>query len=118
MEQNNFYFILGSRGNGKTRAQCDALERAYEEMRKKKQAERDVIGKIINAYTDELIKLVKKVSKNMLYIKQCKPKTREECIMCNTKVDALRMFEIDLTTTQLSIDSKIKEIMQDYDKEN
>ena len=35
MEQNNFYFILGSRCNGRLSAQREYLERAYVEKRKK-----------------------------------------------------------------------------------
>ena len=52
MEQDNFYFILGSRCNGRLSAQREYLERAYGEKRKKEQASFDAMGKIIKAYTD------------------------------------------------------------------
>ena len=47
MEKNNFYFILGSRYNGRLSAQREYLERAYEKKRKKEQASLDEIAKII-----------------------------------------------------------------------
>ena len=80
MEQNNFYFILSSRGEGKTRAQCDAIERAYEEICKKKRAEREVLGKIINTYTEELVKLRKTMQNKIQQLKGQATTTKKESI--------------------------------------
>ena len=51
MGQDNFYFILGSRCNGRLSAQREYLERSYKKMRKKDPSPRDAMEKIIKAYT-------------------------------------------------------------------
>lgn len=106
MEQTNFYFILGSRGNGKTAAQCDALERAYEEMCKKKQAERDTIGKIINEYTDELVKLRKSIQKQIQRLKGYCPKTEKEKIIRFAQMDVMSLASIQIGSMQNRIEEK------------
>ena len=118
MEQNNFYIILGSRGNGKTSAQYDAIERAYEEICKKKQAEREVVGKIINTYTDELVKLRKTLQNKIQQLKGQATTTKKESITRWAYMDVLSLVSIQLGSMQDRIEKKVEDIIKGYEKEN
>lgn len=118
MEQNNFYFILSSRGDGKTRAQCDALERAYEEICKKKRAEREVVEKIIKTYTDELVELRKTMQNKIQQLKGQATTTKKESITRWAYMDVLSLASIQLGSMQDRIERKIENILEDYGKEN
>ena len=118
MEQNNFYIILGSRGNGKISAQCDAIERAYEEICKKKRAEREVVGKIINTYTDELVELRKTVQNKIQQLKGQATTTKKESITRWAYMDVLSLVSIQLGSMQDRIEKKVEDIIKDYGKEN
>ena len=118
MEQNEFYFILGSRGNGRIQAQCDAIERVYEEICKKKRAEREVVGKIINTYTDELVELRKTVQNKIQKLKGQATTTKKESITRWAYMDVLSLVSIQLGSMQDRIEKKVEDILKDYDKEN
>ena len=118
MEQNNFYIILGSRGNGKISAQCDAIERAYEEICKKKRAEREVVGKIINTYTEELVELRKMVQNKIQQLKEHAPTIKKESITWWAYLDVLSLVSIQLGSMQDRIEKKVEDILKDYGKEN
>ena len=118
MERNNFYIILGSRGNGKISAQCDAIERAYEEICKKKRAEREIVRKIINTYTDELVKLRKTVQNKIQQLKGQATTTKKESITRWAYMDVLYLVSIQLGSIQDRIEKKVEDILKDYGKEN
>ena len=118
MEQNNFYFILGSRTDGKITAQCEDLERAYEEMCKKKQAERDAIAKIVNAYTDELVKIRKSLQTKIQQLKGQSPTTKRDSIYRFAYMDVFSIVSIQLGSMQDRIEKKVENIIKDYEKQN
>ena len=117
MEQNNFYFILGSRGNGRLSAQREYLERAYKKMNKKDTSPRDAMGKIIKAYTDELIKLRKQVQEKIQQLKGQVTTTKRESITRWAYMDVLSLLSIQLGSMQARIEEKVEEIIKDYEKE-
>lgn len=118
MEQNNFYIILGSRGNGKISAQCDAIERAYKEICKKKRAQREVVGKIINTYTDELVELRKMLQNKIQQLKGQATTTKKESITRWAYMDVLSLLSIQLGSMQDRIEKKVEDIIKGYEKEN
>ena len=118
MEQNNFYVILGCRGNGKISAQCEELEQAYEEMCKKKKAERDMIGKIINAYTDELVEYRKTLQKEIQRLKGRAAHNKLEKDIINAYMDVFSMVSIELGKIKDRIEKKCEDILEDYEKQN
>ena len=118
MEQNNFNLILGSRTDGKISAQCEELERAYEEICKKKQAERDAIAKIVNAYTDELVKIRKSLQSAIQRLKGQAPTTERDSIYRYAYMDVLSMVSIQLGSMQDRIEKKVENIIKDYEKQN
>ena len=118
MEQNNFYIILGSRGNGKISAQCDAIERVYEEICKKKRAQQEVVGKIINTYTEELVKLRKTMQNKIQQLKGQATTTKKESIARWAYMDVLSLVSIQLGSMQDRIEKKVEDILKDYGKEN
>ena len=109
MEQNNFYFILGSRTDGKISSQCEELERAY--------AEQDIIEKIIKEYTDELIKLRKQVQEKIQQLKGQVTTTKRESITRWAYMDVLSLLSIQLGSMQARIEEKVEDIIKDYEKE-
>lgn len=117
MEQNNFYIILGSRGNGRISAQCEYIERAYEEIRKKKQAERDMIGKIINAYSEELVKYRKTLQKEIQRLKGRAVNKLDRDIV-NAYMDVFSMVSIELGKIKDRTEKKCEDILEDYEKQN
>lgn len=118
MEQNNFYIILGSRGNGRISAQCEYIERAYEEMCKKKQAERDMIGKIINAYSEELDEYRKTLKKEIQRLKGQTTGSKREKDSLYAYMDVFSIVSIQLEKIKNSIEKKVEDILKDYEKEN
>lgn len=118
MEQNNFYFILGSRCNGRLSAQGEYLEKEYEKMCKKKQAERDAITKIINAYTDELVKIRKSVQTQIQRLKGQAPTTKRDSIYRFAYMDVFSMLSIQLASMQYRIEEKVENIIKNYEKQN
>ena len=118
MEQNNFYIILGNRGNGRISAQCEYIERAYEEMCKKKQAKRDMIGKIINAYSDELDEYRKTLKKEIQRLKGQTTGSKREKDSLYAYMDVFSMVSIQLEKIKNSIEKKVEDILKDYEKEN
>lgn len=118
MEQNNFYIILGSRGNRRISAQCEYIERAYEEMCKKKQAERDMIGKIINAYSEELDEYRKTLKKKIQQLKGQKTGSKREKDIMYAYMDVFSMVSTNLEKIKNSIEKKVENIISDYEKEN
>lgn len=118
MEQNNFYIILGSRGNGKISAQCDAIERAYEEICKKKQAEREIIGKIINAYNEELVKYRKTLQEEIQRLMGQTSAKKVEKDIIYAYINVLSRLSIQLGKTENSIERKVEDIIKGYEKEN
>ena len=118
MEQNNFYFILGSRCNGRLSAQSEYLERAYEEMCKKKQAERDMIGKIINAYSEELVEYRKTLQKEIQRLKGQTSNSKRERDSLYAYMDVFSMVSIQLEKIKNSIEKKVEDILKDYEKQN
>ena len=118
MEQNNFYNILGSRGNGKISAQCEYIERAYEEIRKKKRAEQEVLRKIINTYTDELVELRKTLQNKIQQLKGQATTTEKESITRWAYMDVLSLVSIQLGSMRDRIEKKVEDILKDYGKEN
>ena len=118
MEQNEFYIILGSRGNGRTQAEIDYIKRAYEEICKKKRAEREVVGKIINTYTDELVKLRKTVQNKIQQLKGQATTTKKESITRWAYMDVLSLVSIQLGSMQDRIEKKVEDIIKGYEKEN
>lgn len=118
MEKNEFYIILGSRGNGRTQSECDYIERAYEEICKKKKAEREVIGKIINTYTDELVELRKTVQNKIQQLKGQATTTKKESITRWAYMDVLSLLSIQLGSMQARIERKVEDILIDYEKQN
>ena len=117
MEQNNFYFILGSRCNGRLSAQREYLERAYGEKRKKKQASLDAMGKIIKAYTDEFVELRKQVQNKLQQLNGQAPTTKKESITRWAYMDVLSLLSIQLTSMQDRIEKKVENIIKDYEEE-
>ena len=117
MEQDNFYFILVSRCNGKLSAQREYLERAYEKKRKKEQASLDTMEKIIKAYTDELITLRKTVQNKIQQLKGQSPTTKKESITRWAYMDVLELLSIQLCSMQDRIEKKVEDIIKDYEKE-
>ena len=117
MEQNEFYIILGSRGNGRTQAECDYIERAYEKMCKEKRAQREVVGKIINTYTDELVKLRKTVQNKIQQLKGQATTTKKESITRWAYMDVLSLVSIQLGSMQDRIEKKVEDIIKGYEKE-
>lgn len=107
MEQNNFYFILGSRTDGKISAQCEELERANEEICKKKQAERDMIGKIINAYSEELVEYRKTLQEKIQWLKGQTCSKREKDILY-AYMDVLSMVSTQLEKIKNSMEKKLR----------
>ena len=118
MEQNNFYFILGSRTDGKITAQCEELERTYEEMCKKKQAERDMIGKIINAYSEGLVEYRKTLQKEIQRLKGRAVHNKLERDIVNAYMDVFSMVSIELGKIKDRIEKKCEDILEDYEKQN
>ena len=118
MEQNNFYIILGSRGNGRISAQCEYIERAYEEMCKKKQAERDMIGKIINAFSEELVEYRKTLQKEIQRLKGATSHSKREKDILYAYMDVFSMVSTKLEKIKNSIEKKVENIISDYEKEN
>lgn len=118
MEQNNFYFILGSRTDGKISAQCEELERAYEEMCKKKQAERHMIGKIINACSEELDEYRKTLQKEIQRLKGQTTGSKREKDSLYAYMDVFSMVSIQLGKIKNSIEKKVEDILKDYEKQN
>ena len=118
MEQNNFYFILGSRCNGRLSAQCEYLERAYEEMCKKKQADRDIIGKIINACSQELVEYRKTLKKEIQRLKGQTSNSKLERDILYAYMDVFSMVSIQLEKITNSIEKKVEDILKDYEKQN
>lgn len=118
MEQNNFYIILGGRGNGRISAQCEYIERAHEEMCKKKQAERDMIGKIINAYSEELDEYRKTLKKEIQRLKGQITGSKREKDSLNAYMDVFSIVSIQLEKIKNSIEKKVEDILKDYEKEN
>lgn len=118
MEQNNFYIILGSRGNGRISAQCEYIERAYEEMYKKKQAQRDMIGKIINAYSEELDEYRKTLQKKIQQLKGQTTGSKREKDIVYAYMDVFSMVSTNLEKIKNSIEKKVENIISDYEKEN
>lgn len=118
MEQNNFYFILGSRCNGRLSAQREYLERAYEKKRKKEQASLDAIGKIIKAYTDEFVELRKQVQNKIQQLNGQVTTTKRESITRWAYMDVLSLLSIQLCSMQARIEEKVEEIIKDYEKQN
>ena len=80
MEQDNFYFILVSRFNGRLSAQREYLERSYKKMRKKDPSPRDAMEKIIKAYTNEFVELRKQVQNKIQQLKGQATTTKKESI--------------------------------------
>ena len=117
MEQNEFYIILGSRGNGRTQAEFDYIERAYEEICKKKRAAREVVGKIINTYTDELVKLRKTLQNKIQQLKG-QATTKKESTTRWAYMDVLSLVSIQLGSMQDRIEKKVEDIIKDYGNEN
>ena len=118
MEKNNFYIILGSRGNGRISAQYEYIERAYEEMCKKKQAERDMIGKIINAYSEELVEYRKTLQKEIQRLKGRAVHQKLERDIVNAYMDVFSMVSIELGKIKDRIEKKCEDILEDYEKQN
>lgn len=118
MEQNNFYIILGSRGNGRMSAQSEYIERAYEEMCKKKQAARDMIGKIINAYSEELEEYRKTLKKEIQRLKGQTTDSKREKDSLYAYMDVFSIVSIQLEKIKNSIEKKVEDILKDYEKEN
>ena len=118
MEQNNFYIILGSCGNGKISAQCDAIERVYEEICKNKRAQQEVVGKIINTYTEELVKFRKTMQNESQQLKREATTTKKESITRCAYMDVLSFVSIELGSMQDRIEKKVEDILKDYGKEN
>ena len=116
MEQNYFYFILGSRCNGRLSAQREYLERAYSEKCKKQQASPDAIGKIIKAYTDEFVELRKQVQNKIQQLKGQSPTTKKENITRWAYMDVLSLLSIQLGSMQDRIEKKVEDIIKDYEK--
>ena len=117
MEQDNFYFILGSRCNGRLSAQCEYLERAYKKMRKKDQSPRDAIKKIIKAYTNEFVELRKQVQNKIQQLKGQAPTTKKESITRWAYMDVLSLLSIQLKSMQDRIENKVENIIKDYEEE-
>lgn len=117
MEQNNFCLILGSRCNGRVSAQCEYLERAYEEKRNKEQAPRDAIGKIIKAYTDEFVELRKQLQKKIQQLKGQSPTTKRESIYRFAYMDIFSALSIQLGSMQDRIEKKVEDIIKEYEEE-
>ena len=117
MEQNNFYFILGSRCNGRLSAQREYLERAYVEKRKKEQASLDAMGKIIKAYTDEFVELRKQVQNKIQQLKGQAPTTKKESITRWAYMNVLSFLSIQLGSMQDRIEKKVENIIKDYEEE-
>ena len=117
MEQNNFYFILGSRCNGRLSAQCEYLERAHKKMRKKDQAPRDAIEKIIKAYTNEFVELRKQLQNKIQQLKGHAPTTKKESITRWAYMDVLSLLSIQLGSMQDRIEKKVENIIKDYEEE-
>ena len=118
MEKNNYYIILESRGNGRISAQREYIERAYEEMRKKKQAERYMIGKIINAYSEELDEYRKTLKKEIQRLKGQTTGSKREKDSLYAYMDVFSMVSIQLEKIKNSIEKKVEDILKDYEKEN
>lgn len=118
MEQNNFYFILGSRGNGRLSAQCEYLEQAYKKNAQKKQVKRDIIKKIINAYTEELVKIRKSLQTEIQRLKGQAPKTKRDSIYRFAYMDVFSIASIQLGSMQDRIEKKVENIIKDYEKQN
>ena len=117
MEQNNFYFILGSRCNGRLSAQCEYLERAHKKMRKKDQAPRDAIEKIIKAYTDEFVDIRKQLQNKIQQLKEQAPTTKRENLYRFACIDIFSLLSIQLGSMQDRIEKKVEDIIKDYEKE-
>ena len=117
MEQNNFYFILGSRCNGRLSAQREYLERAYEKMHKKDTSPRDAMGKIIKAYTDEFVELRKQVQKKIQQLKGQVPTTKRESIYRFAYMDIFSVLSIQLGSMQDRIEKKVEGIIKEYEEE-
>ena len=112
MEQNNFYFILGSRCNGRLSAQREYLERVYEKKSKKEQASRDAMEKIIKAYTVEIVELRKQVQNKIQQLNRQYPTTKIQSIK-----DIFLTLSIQLGSMQDRIEKKVEDIIKDYEKE-
>ena len=117
MEKNNFYFILGSRYNGRLSAQREYLERAYEKKRKKEQASLDAIAKIIKAYTDELVDIRKQLQNKIQQLKGQAPTTKREKLYRFACMDIFSVLSIQLGSMQDRIEKKVEDIIKDYEKE-
>ena len=117
MEKNNFYFILGSRYNGRLSAQREYLERAYKKRRKKDPSPRDAMEKIIKAYTNEFVELRKQVQNKIQQLKGQAPTTKKESITRWAYMDVLSLLSIQLGSMQDRIEKKVEDIIKDYEKE-
>ena len=116
MEQNEFYVILGSRGNGRTQAQCDYIERAYEKMRKEKQMTRDLIGKIIDAYDEEIQKLINIYASRLSLLKRFSPQNKKEAIIRNEQMLGANLCIAELAYMKQCINKTVEDIIKGYEK--
>ena len=117
MEQNNFYFILGSRCNGRLSAQREYLERAYGKKRKKEQASLNAMGKIIKAYTYEFVELRNQLQNKIQHLKGQAPTTKRGSIYRFAYMDIFSTLSIELGSMQDRIEKKVEDIIKDYEKE-
>ena len=117
MGQDNFYFILGSRCNGRLSAQREYLERSYKKMRKKDPSPRDAMEKIIKAYTNEFVELRKQVQNKIQQLKGQAPTTKKESITRWAYMDVLSLLSIQLCSMQDRIEKNVEDIIKDYEKE-
>lgn len=118
MEQNEFYYILGSRGNGRTESQCDYIERAYEKMRKEKQATRDLVGKIIDVYDEEIQRLINIYARRVRFLKRFSPQSKKEAIIRNEQMLVNNLCVAEMGYMKQCINKKVEDIIKDYGKEN
>ena len=118
MEQNEFYYILGSRGNGRTESQRDYIERAYEKMRKEEQAKRDLVGKIINVYDEEIQRLINIYARRIRFLKRFSPQSKKEAIIRNEQMLVNNLCVAEIGYMKQCINKKVEDITKDYGKEN
>lgn len=118
MERNEFYIILGSRGNGRTQAECDYIERAYEEICKKKQATRDLVGKIIDVYDEEIQRLINIYVRRVRFLKRFSPQSKKEAIIRNEQMLGANLCIAEMAYMKQCINKTVEDILKDYGKEN
>lgn len=118
MKQNEFYTILGSRGNGRTQAQFDYIERAYEKIRKEKQMTCDLIGKIIDAYDEEIQKLINIYAIQLILLERFSPQNKKEAIIRNEQMRGVNLCIAKLAYMKKYINKTVEDIIKNYVKEN